>query len=350
LRLRISGPAGTGKSTVLKCIFRLATEMFIPDANTGECGTIVVVAAWSGIAAYNCGGSTLSGIFNTRSSSMQRITEKLKGGVKLVIMDEDSNATLHVLGTMDQQLRIANDTDIPFGGAHLILAGDMCQLKAVKAVAMFQKPPNNTNPKSAEFYARLFGRTRYMEITDYIELTKNFRQQESMIYDAGQSSREMSPNTETPADINLLNTRYEPDMQKALLEIQNKKQAICLALMNLNLMNLNLMDRSVKGSTINCNNLYPLGELHVSGMRYRVLLGFGNLSLFFRDNLQKNRSLTSIYRIVTVTNVLDEECSSNTQLQHNTSLFHFCTTFTFFRIFKHLTQSTNMSTDPNVAS
>jgi hypothetical protein len=153
--------------------------MFIPDANTGECGTIVV-AAWSGIAAYNCGGSTLSGIFNTRSSSTQRITEKLKG-VKLVIMDEDSNAPLHVLGTMDQQLRIANDTDIPFGGAHLILAGDMCQLKAVKTVAMFQKPPNNTNPKSAEFYARLLGRTRYMEITDYIELTKNFRQQESMM-------------------------------------------------------------------------------------------------------------------------------------------------------------------------
>jgi hypothetical protein len=89
LRLRISGPAGTGKSTVLKCIIRLATEMFIPDANTGECGTIVV-AAWSGIAAYNCGGSTLSGIFNTRSSSTQRITENLKG-VKLVIMDEDSN-------------------------------------------------------------------------------------------------------------------------------------------------------------------------------------------------------------------------------------------------------------------
>jgi hypothetical protein len=39
----------------------------------------------------------------------------------------------------------------------------------------------------------------------------------------------MSPNTETPADINLLNTRYEPDMQKALLEMQNKKQSICFA-------------------------------------------------------------------------------------------------------------------------
>jgi hypothetical protein len=215
-RLRISGPAGTGKSTVLKCIIRLATELFIPDANTGECGTIVV-AAWSGIAAYNCGGPTLSGIFNTRSSSTQRITEKLRG-VKFVIMDEDSNAPL----------RIANDTDIPFGGAHLILAGDMRQLKAVKAVAMFQKPPNNTNPKSAEFYARLqLGRTRYMEITDYIELTKNFRQQESMML--GNCLGRCRTNTETPADINLLNTRYEPDMQKALLEMQNKKQAICLA-------------------------------------------------------------------------------------------------------------------------
>jgi hypothetical protein len=106
--------------------------------------------------------------------------------------------------------------NIPFGGAHLILAGDMRQLKAVKAVAMFQKPPNTTNPKSAEFYARLqLGRTRYMEITDYIELTKTLRQQESMML--GNCLGRCRTNTETPADINLLNTRYEPDMQKALL-------------------------------------------------------------------------------------------------------------------------------------
>jgi hypothetical protein len=102
---------------------------------------------------------------------------------------------------MDQQLRIANDTDMSFGGAHLILAGDMRQLKAVKAVAMFQKlPTNNTNPKTTDFHARFqLGRTRYMEITDYIELTF-FRQQESMML--GNCLGRCRTNTETPADIN----------------------------------------------------------------------------------------------------------------------------------------------------
>jgi cytidylate kinase len=41
--MRISGPAGTGKSTVLRCIIRLARELFVPDAQTGHHDTALLV-------------------------------------------------------------------------------------------------------------------------------------------------------------------------------------------------------------------------------------------------------------------------------------------------------------------
>ena len=68
LYLRISGPAGTGKSMLLKCIIRLARELFIPDQYTGT-DAPVVIGAWSGIAAFNCGGPTLSSTFCTKSNA-----------------------------------------------------------------------------------------------------------------------------------------------------------------------------------------------------------------------------------------------------------------------------------------
>jgi hypothetical protein len=226
LSMRISGPAGTGKSTVLRAIIRLAREMFIPNEHTGSNGT-VIVGAWSGIASYNCGGRTLASMFCSKSNS-ENIIQKLRG-VKVIIIDEDSTCPLHCLGTIDQQCRIANGINKPYGGAHTIMAGDMRQLKSVKSVAMYESPPlNNTDPRKADFYEKLrIGRTRYMEITNYIELTKNFRQEKSMIL--GECLGRCRTNEESPNDITLLNTRYMPNMQQSLLEVQTKEHAICLA-------------------------------------------------------------------------------------------------------------------------
>ena len=73
------------------------------------------------------GGSTVSSIFSPNSSH-DRIIQKLRG-VNLIIIDEDATCPLHFLGVIDRQCRIANSKNIPFGGAHLIIAGDMRQLK-----------------------------------------------------------------------------------------------------------------------------------------------------------------------------------------------------------------------------
>jgi ATP-dependent exoDNAse (exonuclease V) alpha subunit len=151
-------------------------------------------------------------------------------GVKLLIIDEDSTNPLHCLGTIDQQLRIANGSNKPFGNAHVIYAGDMRQLKSVLSTDMYEQPPFNssTDPKRIAFNNKLsIGRNRYMEISDYIELTKQFRQQKSK--QLGDTLGRCRINTEQQKDLDLLNTRFMPNMEEALIEIQSKPNAICLA-------------------------------------------------------------------------------------------------------------------------
>jgi hypothetical protein len=233
LTLCISGPAGTGKSTVLHSIIRLGRHMFPPDAGTGQHGTVIVVA-WSGIAAFNCGGSTVSSIFIAKSNA-ECIQRKLSG-VKLVIIDEHSTMPLPSFGLMDQQLRVANKCEQPFGGAHLIIAGDMRQLKAVKAVPIYQDPKiqstqvNLTKAKQA-FKERLkIGRDRYMDINKYVELTKQFRQQQSR--ELGSCLGRCRTNNETPEDLALLNTRYYSDSNEATSLALTQENSLFLATTN----------------------------------------------------------------------------------------------------------------------
>jgi hypothetical protein len=99
----------------------------------------------------------------------------------------------------------------------------------VKSTAIYEKPPtNNTDPRKDAFYEKLaIGRARYMETTDYIELTKQFRQQKSK--QLGETLGRCRINTENQEDLNLLNTRFMSNMQEALVDMQSKPQAICLA-------------------------------------------------------------------------------------------------------------------------
>jgi hypothetical protein len=233
LTLCISGPAGTGKSTVLHSIIRLGRHMFPPDAGTGQHGTVIVIA-WSGIAAFNCGGSTVSSIFIAKAN-VECIQRKLSG-VKLVIIDEHSTMPLNSFGLIDQQLRCANKCEEPFGGAHVIIAGDMRQLRAVKAKAIYQDPniqttqENVTKAKQA-FKERLrIGRDRYIDINKYVELTKQFRQQQSR--ELGSCLGRCRTNNETPEDLALLNSRYYSDSEEAVSLALNQENSLFLATTN----------------------------------------------------------------------------------------------------------------------
>ncbi|CAE7334818.1 RRM3, partial [Symbiodinium sp. CCMP2456] len=134
LHMLLHGPGGCGKSVVI----RAAAHML------RQGGVGVVIAAPTGVAAWNINGVTLhaccllpvvnksygkpgdvpppSGPLLATLRSMWRL-------VSALFVDEMSFISSFMLERLDQHLRLARDMPhLPFGGVHIVFAGDLYQL------------------------------------------------------------------------------------------------------------------------------------------------------------------------------------------------------------------------------
>ncbi len=123
--LFITGRAGTGKSTLLRCIAQ-------------EAGERCVVLAPTGLAAVNVGGQTIHSFFGfpprlIRSDDIRRSRNgRLMRKLELLVIDEVSMVRSDLMWAIDQALRLNRGRPRePFGGLKLILFGDMHQLPPV---------------------------------------------------------------------------------------------------------------------------------------------------------------------------------------------------------------------------
>ena len=123
--LFITGRAGTGKSTLLRCLADAVAE----DA---------VVVAPTGLAAVNVGGQTIHSFFglpprlirpdDIRRSRNGRVMRKLK----FIIIDEVSMVRSDLMWAIDHSLRLNRGRPRePFGGCRMLLFGDLHQLPPV---------------------------------------------------------------------------------------------------------------------------------------------------------------------------------------------------------------------------
>ena len=169
--LYITGKAGTGKTTLLKYIVE----------NTHKC---VMVAASTGIAAINAGGTTLHSLFNI-PLSVQDPNATLKGRMlpdkvrmfqKLdtLIIDEISMVRPDTIDFIDRRLRLYRMSEEPFGGVQIVMFGDLYQLPPVvkrdekDILLMFYRGVYF-------FYAHVFLESGFK----VIELSQVFRQSDS---------------------------------------------------------------------------------------------------------------------------------------------------------------------------
>jgi ATP-dependent DNA helicase PIF1 len=127
----ITGKAGTGKSTFLHFLAQNSRKN-------------VVVAAYTGIAAINVGGTTLNSLFMLpfrpllpRDEEITRFSKwnprrAIIANMDTLIIDEVSMVRADVLEAVDHSLRInGGDPFKPFGGKQVILIGDVFQLPPV---------------------------------------------------------------------------------------------------------------------------------------------------------------------------------------------------------------------------
>lgn len=169
--LFITGPGGTGKTTLIRHL--------IESAKTNKKN--VQVCALTGCAAVllNCGARTIhswSGIRLARGDSSAVINSVLKSkrliknwkSVKVLIIDEVSMMSRKIFDILNEIGKEVRISDRPFGGIQIIFTGDF-----------FQLPPvgNNMEDEGTEdfcFESELWNQVFTME--NHIELTTIFRQ------------------------------------------------------------------------------------------------------------------------------------------------------------------------------
>lgn len=229
----VTGKAGTGKSTLLR-LFKEFT-----DKN-------VVVVAPTGVAAINAGGMTIHSFFQLPLGAVNEDDVKILSRKKEVfekmdtlIIDEISMVRADLLDAIDMSMRRNRRNWEPFGGAQVLLFGDLYQLPPVVDDREIRRYLDDKYNGCYYF----FGSRAYRETAfQRIELMKVFRQ--------------------TDADfIEILNKIRKAEVADYVLEAINKRAGI---LPPENMPVITLTTRRLQAEMINKSELEKLpGEAKV---------------------------------------------------------------------------------------
>ena len=196
--LFVTGRAGTGKSTLLRAL----RDSLADD---------LVVVAPTGLAAVNVGGQTIHSFFGLpprliRSDDIRRSRNgRIMRRLKYLVIDEISMVRSDLMWAIDQSLRVNRGrAREPFGGARLILFGDMHQL-----------PPVVQEAEVADHLETSHGGPFFFSVsalregagTALLELTEVFRQTDERLI--GLLNRVRDGNVGSD-DLALLNERVNP--------------------------------------------------------------------------------------------------------------------------------------------
>lgn len=204
----LTGKAGTGKTTFLHKI-------------KAESLKRMVVVAPTGVAAINAKGVTIHSFFqlpfgpilpNVQSPYADRIQRKFSKpkidiikSLDLVIIDEISMVRADVLDGIDEVLRRYKDRNGVFGGAQILMIGDLQQLSPVVK--------NNEWDLLKSYYqnAYFFSSKAYQQANAInIELKHIYRQQNEAFISV---LNEVRNDALSDASSKLLNERYQPNFE-----------------------------------------------------------------------------------------------------------------------------------------
>jgi hypothetical protein len=199
----LTGKAGTGKTTFLQTIQKKTSKR-------------TVVTAPTGVAAINAGGVTLHSFFqlpfgpflpgNEAQLRQQRVRREKQNVIRsldLLVIDEISMVRADLLDAVDCVLRRYRRSDLPFGGAQLLMIGDLHQLSPVAKPAEWSLLQGYYD--SAYFFSsRALQRTELIPI----ELQHIYRQTDRNFIELLNRVRD---NTLEPSTLCRINSRYNPD-------------------------------------------------------------------------------------------------------------------------------------------
>lgn len=196
--LFVTGRAGTGKSTLLRCL---------RDSLSAE----TVVVAPTGLAAVNVGGQTIHSFFGLpprliRSDDIRRSRNgRVMRRLEMLIIDEISMVRSDLMSAIDLSLRLNRGRPRePFGGVRLMMFGDLHQL-----------PPVISDHEVAEHLESAHGGPFFFSVgalqegagTALLELEHVFRQSDEALLRVLNRVRDGAADEE---DLGVLNDRVNP--------------------------------------------------------------------------------------------------------------------------------------------
>lgn len=196
--LFVTGRAGTGKSTLLKCLRDLIADK-------------MVVVAPTGLAAVNVGGQTIHSFFGLpprligKDDIRRSRNARIMRGLKLLVVDEVSMVRSDLMWAIDQSLRLNRGrAREPFGGVRLAMFGDLHQLPPV--VNEGELAAHLETEHGGPFFFDV-GALREGHGTALIELAQVFRQRDAALIDVLNKVRDGEAAED---DLAILNERVHP--------------------------------------------------------------------------------------------------------------------------------------------
>lgn len=190
----ITGKAGTGKSLLLQYF----------KQNTSKKAVIV---APTGVAALNVGGQTIHSFFKIRWGFIKnedlKLTSKtalLLRNIDTIVIDEISMVRADLMDGIDYLLKLARSNNLPFGGAQIVMFGDLYQLPPIVEDEGLQKYFAHNHGGYYFFNAHVWKN----KLPEIYELSTIFRQKDNAFKDILDAIRIGEINTQ---NLTLLNSR-----------------------------------------------------------------------------------------------------------------------------------------------
>ena len=177
LRDFLTGPAGTGKSYVIRLAHRDMMH-FASLARLDKVGyPVVLLTAPSGVAAFNIGGMTTHSAlcisqYQLGPEKAALLTNHL-GNLMYMIVDEVSFMGPRLHNQCHNRLTLVKGTvpEVSFGGVGMMENGDLYQLPPVKDVYIFKAKKNPSEP--GDFVRPLWQEFRMHELTEIMRQEEN---------------------------------------------------------------------------------------------------------------------------------------------------------------------------------
>jgi energy-coupling factor transporter ATP-binding protein EcfA2 len=190
-KIVLLGAAGTGKSLLLRVIYQLLTHYYDRIRGENPDDAKVLLAAYTGIAAFLIGGNTCHNAFALKigykgksldSDSTKNTIRAAHRSVKAIIIDELSFISKQTRNDIDKNCRkIYGNESESFGGKLVIFMGDLFQLPPVCGQPIYKTMKNTKSTKfcNGKNLMADIESDRVWEEFKFFELTEIVRQKDA---------------------------------------------------------------------------------------------------------------------------------------------------------------------------